>query len=40
MRDMVPVFNWIIPFVLVVIAIAVGVDLIRKVIWLVRSVVR
>ena len=40
MRDMAPQFNWLIPFILVVIALAVGVDLIRKVVQLVRSVVR
>jgi len=40
MREMSPMFPWIIPFILAIIAIAVGVDLIRKVIWLVRSVIR
>lgn len=40
MRDLAPLFDWIAPWILVVVAIAVGIDLIRKVIWLVRSLVR
>ena len=40
LNDITPIFNWLLPWILVVMAIAVGIDLIRKVIWLLRSVIR